>query len=81
MDNRNVIEEIFEVFQNLLVKLNLEDDIIGYTICLLLLCIILAVKIITLSCVLKKVKDCKSAPGLDQIDISDIAKIVWTCKP
>ena len=33
MDNRNVIEEIFEVFQNLLVKLNLEDDIIGYTLC------------------------------------------------
>ena len=76
MDNRNVIEEIFEVFQNLLVKLNLEDDIIGYTLCLLLLCIILAVKIITLCCVLKKVKDCKSAPGLDQIDISDIAEIV-----
>ena len=76
MDNRNVIEEIFEVFQNLLVKLNLEDDIIGYTICLLLLCIILAVKIITLCCVLKKVKDCKSAPGLDQIDISDISEIV-----
>ena len=76
MDNRNVIEEIFEVFQNLLVKLNLEDDIIGYTLCLLLLCIILAVKILTLCCVLKKVKDCKSAPGLDQIDISDISEIV-----
>ena len=48
MDNRNVIEEIFEVFQDLLVKLNLEDNIIGYTLCLLLLCIILAVKILTI---------------------------------
>ena len=69
MDNRNVIEEIFEVFQNLLVKLNLEDNIIGYTLCLFLLCIILAVKIITLCCVLKKVKDCKSASGLDISEI------------
>ena len=76
MDNRNVIEEIFEVFQNLLVKLNLEDDIIGYTLCLLLLCIILAVKILTLCCVLKKVKDCKTGPVLDQIDILDISEIV-----
>ena len=76
MDNTNVIEEIFEVFQNLLVKLNLEDNIIGYTLCLLLLCIILAVKILTLCCVLKKVKDCKTAPDLDQIDISDISEIV-----
>ena len=76
MDNRIVIKEVFQAFQDLMVKLNLEDNIIGYTLCLLLLCIILAVKIITLSCVLKKVKDCKSAPGLDQIDISDISEIV-----
>ena len=76
MDNRNVIEEIFEVFQDLLVKLNLEDNIIGYTLCLFLLCIILAVKILTLCCVLKKVKDCKTVPSLDQIDISDISEIV-----
>ena len=71
------IEEIFELFQTLLVQLNLQEDIFGYTICLLLLCIILAVKIITLSCVLKKLKNCKSAPG--QFDISDI-EIVWICK-
>ena len=73
------IEEIFELFQTLLVKLNLQEDIFGYTICLLLLCMILAVKIITLSCVLKKLKNCTSAPGLDQFDISDI-EIVWICK-
>ena len=66
------IEEIFQLFQTLLVKLNLQEDIFGYTICLLLLCIILAVKIIALSCVLKKLKNCTSAPGLDQFDISDI---------
>ena len=71
------IEEIFELFQTLLVKLNLQEDIFGYTICLLLLCIILAVKIITLSCVLKKLKNCTSTPG--QFDISDI-EIVWICK-
>ena len=32
MDNRNVIEEIFQAFQDLMVKLNLEDNIIGYTL-------------------------------------------------
>ena len=64
------IEEIFELFQTLLIKLNLQEDIFGYTACLLLLCIILAVKIITLSCVLKKLKNCTKAPG--QFDTSDI---------
>ena len=76
MDNRNVIEAIFQAFQELMVKLNLEDNIIGYTLCLFLLCIILAVKILTLCCVLKKVKDCKTVPSFDQIGISDISEIV-----
>ena len=76
MDNRNVIEEIFQAFQELMVKLNLEDNIIGYTLCLLLLCIILAVKILTICCVLKKVRDCKTVSSLDKIDIYDISKII-----
>ena len=71
MDNKNIIEEIFEVFQDLLVKLNLEDNIIG-TLCLFLLCLIAAVKILTLCCVLRKVKNCKTVSSLDQIDISEI---------
>ena len=72
MDNKNIIEEIFEAFQDLMVKLNLEDNIIGYSLCLLLLCLIVAVKILTLCCVLKKVKNCKTVSRLDQIDISEI---------
>ena len=72
MDNRNIFKEIFEVFQDLLVKLNLEDNIIGYTLCLFLLCLIVAVKILTLCCVLRKVKECKTVHSLDQIDISEI---------
>ena len=76
MDNTNVIEEVFQAFQDLMVKLNLEDNIIGYTLCLLLLCIILAVKILTICCVLKKVKNCKTASSLDQIDILQISEII-----
>ena len=72
MDNKNIIEEIFEAFQDLMVKLNLEDNIIGYSLCLLLLCLIVAVKILTLCCILKKVKNCKTVSSLDQIDISEI---------
>ena len=64
------IEEVFELFQTLLIKLNLPEDIFGYSACLLLLCIILAVKTIILSCVLKKLKNCTTAPG--QFDTSDI---------
>ena len=72
MDNKNIIEEIFEAFQDLMVRLNLEDNIIGYSLCLLLLCLIVAVKILTLCCILKKVKNCKTVSSLDQIDISEI---------
>ena len=72
MDNKNMIEEIFEAFQDLMVRLNLEDNIIGYSLCLLLLCLIVAVKILTLCCVLKKVKHCKTVSSLDGIDISEI---------
>ena len=72
MDNKNIIEEIFEAFQDLMVRLNLEDNIIGYSLCLLLLCLIVAFKILTLCCILKKVKNCKTVPSLDQIDISEI---------
>ena len=72
MDNKNIIEDIFEAFQDLMVRLNLEDNIIGYSLCLLLLCLIVAVKILTLCCILKKVKNCKTVSSLDQIDISEI---------
>ena len=57
MDNGNLIEEVFQAFQDLMVKSNLEDNIIGYTLCLLLLSIVLAVKILTICCVITKVKN------------------------
>ena len=64
------IEEVFELFQTLLINLNLPEDIFGYSACLLLLCIVLAVKTIILNCVLKKVKNCITATG--QFDTYDI---------
>ena len=76
MDNTNVIKEVFQAFQDLMVKLNLEDNIIGYTLCLLFLSIVLAVKILTICCVLKKVKNCKTASSLDQIDNLQISEII-----
>ena len=72
MYDKNIIEIIFETFQELLVKLNLEDNIIGYTLCLTLLCLIAAAKILTICCVLRKVKNCKTVSSLDEIDISEI---------
>ena len=72
MDGKSVIERIFEAFQDLLVTLNLEDNIIGYTLCLTLLCLIVAAKILTLCCVVRKVKNCKTVSSLDEIDISEI---------
>ena len=77
MDDKNIIERIFEAFQDLLVKLNLEDNIIGYTLCLTLLCLIAAAKILTICCVLRKVKKCKTVSSLDEIDISEI---ILKCK-
>ena len=60
------IEEAFE----LLLNLNLPENIFGYSACLLLLCIVLVAKTIILSCVVKKVKNCITAPA--QFDIDDI---------
>ena len=64
------IEEVFELFQTLLLNLNLPENIFGYSACLLLLCIVLVAKTIILSCVAKKVKNCITAPA--QFDIDDI---------
>ena len=64
------IEEAFELFQTLLLNLNLPENIFGYSACLLLLCIVLAAKTIILGCVVKKVKYCITAPA--QFDIDDI---------
>ena len=76
MDNTNVINEVFQAFQDLMVKLNLEDNIIGYTLCLLLLSIVLAVKILTICCFLKKVKNCKNTSSLDQIESLQMSQII-----
>ena len=62
-------EQIFELFQSLLANLNLPENIFGYFACLLLLTIILAVKTIILSCVVKKLRYCVTTPA--QFDIYD----------
>ena len=55
-------EQIYEIFQSLLANLNLPENIFGYTACLLLLTIILTVKTIVLSCVVKKLRYCVTTP-------------------
>ena len=70
------IEQVFELFQILLLNLNLPENIFGYTACLLLLCIVLAAKTIILSCVVKKVKYCITTPAQFDIDDFDDFEIV-----
>ena len=55
-------EQIYEIFQSLLATLNLPENIFGYTACLLLLTIIISVKTIVLSCVVKKLRYCVTNP-------------------
>ena len=55
-------EQIYEIFQSLLANLNLPENIFGYTACLLLLTIIITVKTIVLSCVVKKLRYCVTTP-------------------
>ena len=70
------IEQVFELFQILLLNLNLPENIFGYTACLLLLCIVLAAKTIILSCVVKKLKYCITNPAQFDIDDCDDLEIV-----
>ena len=70
------IEQIFELFQSLLLNLNLPENIFGYFACLLLLTIVLAAKTIILSCVVKKLKYCITTPAQFDIDDCDDLEIV-----
>ena len=70
------IEQIFELFQSLLLNLNLPENIFGYFACLLLLTIILAAKTIILSCVVKKLRYCITTPAQFNIDDCDDLEIV-----
>ena len=70
------VEQIFELFQSLLLNLNLPENIFGYFACLLLLTIVLAAKTIILSCVVKKLKYCITAPAQFDIDDCDDLEIV-----
>ena len=72
MDDESLIVTIFEAFKDLLVKLNLDDNIIGYTICLTLLCLIAAAKILTICLVLRKVKKCKTVSSLEEYRNDDL---------
>ena len=62
--------QFFELFKSLLDNLNLPEDIFGYFACLLLLTILIAVKTIVLSCVVKKLKYCITNQA--QFDIYDL---------
>ena len=62
--------QFFELFKSLLDNLNLPEDIFGYFACLLLLTILIAVKSIVLSCVVRKLKYCITNQA--QFDIYDL---------
>ena len=62
--------QFFELFKSLVDNLNLPEDIFGYFACLLLLTILIAVKTIVLSCVVKKLKYCITNQA--QFDIYDL---------
>ena len=62
--------QFFELFKSLLDHLNLPEDIFGYFACLLLLNILIAVKTIVLSCVVRKLKYCITNQA--QFDIYDL---------
>ena len=62
--------QFFELFKSLLDNLNLPEDIFGYFACLLLLTILIAVKTIVLSCVVRKLKYCITNQA--QFDIYDL---------
>ena len=69
MDQENLLITIFETFKEILATLNLQDNIIGYTICLTFLCLILGGKIFTICLVLRKVKKCKTVSDLEEIEM------------
>ena len=62
--------QLFELFKTLLNNLNLPEDIFGYSACLILLTILLFVKSVVVSCIVRKLKSCKI--NQEQFDISDL---------
>ena len=67
-----LMKQIFQVFKEILDTLNLQDDIVGYICCLILLCVILMVKIFTFCLVLRKLKSCKGLSDLEQLEMQMI---------
>ena len=62
--------QLFELFKSLLDNLNLPEDIFGYSACLLLLTILIVVKSVVLSCMVRKLKSCITNQA--QFDIYDL---------
>ena len=67
--------QLFELFKFLLNNLNLPEDIFGYSACLILLTILIFVKSVVLSCMVRKLKSCTINQA--QFDICDL-EIVQT---
>ena len=67
--DQGLLTTIFEVFQEILATLNLQDNIIGYICCLTLLCLILVTKIFTICLVLRKVKNCNRVSDLQELEM------------
>ena len=68
-----LMNQIFQVFKEILNTLNLQDDIIGYICCLVFLCVVLMVKIFTFSIILRKLRSCKGLSDLEQLEM----QIIW----
>ena len=70
--DEDLMTTIFEGFKEILARLNLQDNIIGYICCLTLLCLMLVVKILTICLVFRKVKSCKGVSDLEELEMTMI---------
>ena len=60
--------KLLELFNILLNQLSLPQDIFGYTATLLLLTVLLIAKLVVLTCIVEKLKSCKT----NQFEISNL---------
>ena len=60
---------LLEVLNQALKKLQLENNIFGYIVVFLILAISAAVTIITITCLVRKLKTCNKSGNFEEIDV------------
>ena len=67
-----LMNQIFKVFKEILNTLNLQDDIVGYIVCLVFSCVVFMVKIFALPTIIRKLRSCKGISDLEQLEMQII---------